>query len=137
MLAPLGRSPALLLGFFLLLAGCAVEPPPRCTGLPGHASLTADLYFGRAPVTDAVWRDFLATVVTPRFPAGLTFLDGTGQWRQPESGRIVAERATVLRIITDRNADTIRRLEEIRTAYRERFAQDSVGLVTAEVCASF
>jgi hypothetical protein len=88
-------------------------------------------------VSDAAWAAFLAGVVTPRFPAGLTVLDGSGQWRQPGSGRIVAERATVVRIVTDSGPDTSRRLEEIRAAYRSRFAQDSVGLVTVEGCASF
>ena len=48
-----------------------------------------------------------------------------------------AERATMLRIVTDSEPDTIRRFEEIRAAYRDRFAQDSVGLVIAEGCASF
>jgi hypothetical protein len=60
-------------------------------------------------------------------------------WR-PGSGRIGAERATVVRIVTDSAPDTIRRFdrrfEEIRGADRSRFAQDSVGLVTAAGCAA-
>jgi hypothetical protein len=111
--------------------------PPPCAGLAGWPAITADLYFGRGAVTDAAWAAFLAGVVTPRFPAGLTVFDGSGQWRQPGSGRVVAERATVVRIVTDSAPDTIRLLEEIRAAYRGRFAQDSVGLVTAAGCASF
>jgi hypothetical protein len=88
-------------------------------------------------VSDAAWANFLATVVTPRFPAGLTALDGRGQWQHPGNGRIVSERSTLLRIVTAPEPDTIRRLEEIRAAYRDHFDQDSVGLVTAESCASF
>ena len=35
---------------------------------------------------------FLATVVTPDFPDGLTITEARGQWRDPGSGRIIAER---------------------------------------------
>jgi hypothetical protein len=104
--------------------------------------MTATLFFGRSikgggVVDDAAWRDFLANAVTPRFPDGLTVLDGTGQWRQRDSGRIISERSTVVVIVADPSPKTSASLEEIRRAYRARFSQDSVGLVTEADCASF
>jgi hypothetical protein len=125
----------------LLLAGCAA-PAPRCAGLPGDAGVTVQLLFGRSlhgggRIDDAAWRDFLARSVTPRFPDGLTVLEGSGQWRQQSTGTIVSEPSTVVEIVTDASADTFQRLDAIRAEYRQRFDQEAVGLVVNESCASF
>jgi len=125
----------------LLLAGCAA-PEPRCTGMPGDAAVTVQLLFGRSMkgggrIDDAAWRDFLARSVTPRFPDGLTVLEGSGQWRQRATGQIVSEPSTLVEIVTTGSPETFRKLDAIRAEYRERFAQESVGLVVNESCASF
>ncbi len=99
--------------------------------------LTADLYFGRTAGDGTAWRGFLAEAVTPRFPSGFTVLDGTGQWRQRATGRIVSEPSTVVEIIAAPNAETLAALDAIRAEYRQRFAQESVGLALTESCASF
>ncbi len=118
----------------LLISGCAA---PGCVGLPGAPMLRADLYFGRTPGDDAAWRGFLAETVTRRFPSGFTVLDGTGQWRQRATGRIVAEPSTILEVIAAPNAETLAALDAIRAEYRQRFAQESVGLALTKSCASF
>ena len=93
------------------LAGCA---SPGCpVGEPG---MLAQLYFGRAmpngqPIDDTAWRDFLARAVTPRFPDGLTVLDGYGQWRRA-TGEITREPSTVVVIATD--TDAAARLDAVR-----------------------
>ncbi len=120
----------------LLLAGCAA-PQPRCTGIPGDASVTVQLLFGRSRTDDAAWRDFLARSVTPRFPDGLTVLEGSGQWRQRTTGRIISEPSTLVEIVTTASPETFRSLDTIRSEYRDRFTQESVGLVVSESCASF
>ena len=99
--------------------------------------VTADLYFGRAAADEEAWRDFLAGAVTPRFPSGFTVFDGDGQWRQPATGRILSEPSTVIVVVAEPGAATLAALEAIRADYRQRFAQDSVGLVLTESCASF
>jgi hypothetical protein len=89
-------------------AACAAGPSPmpaapaaRCE--PGDSSLVREvLYFGRnrpsgGVVSDAEWQGFLDQVVTPRFPAGLTVVDATGQWRG-KSGRVEREQAEILTI---------------------------------------
>jgi len=126
-------------------AACAGPPPPApdaCAGLQGDPGIAARLYFGRTqkggrPIDDAAWRSFLEQNVTPRFPLGFTVLDGYGQWQQRATGRIIREASTVIEIATDRSADTLWKLEAIRADYRERFEQESVGLVVTASCASF
>jgi hypothetical protein len=125
-----------------LLLGCAPPGLPPCAGADAHPALVAQLLFGRSlhgggEVSDADWQDFLARTVTPRFPDGLTALDAAGQWRVPTSGRIIAERSKLLLLVTQDTPSVRQSLEEIRAAYRARFGQDSVGLVTAPACAAF
>ena len=86
------------------------------------------------PIDDTAWRDFLARNITPRFPDGLTVLDGYGQWRRA-TGEITREPSTVVVIATDTNA--VARLDAIHTEYRAWFGQESVGLVATGNCSAF
>ena len=63
-----------------------------------HRSAAADaeisLMFGRniggeLGVTE--WSDFVASEITPRFPAGLTVDDALGQWRDAATGKAIKE----------------------------------------------
>jgi hypothetical protein len=128
-----------LLMTLLLAAGPAAAG--TCDRMGGSEQLNIQLLFGRSmpggtPVTDAAWQDFLASSVTPRFPDGLTVLDGYGQWRNA-AGSITHEPSTVVLIIAPAADDLQTRLDAIRTEYRRRFQQDSVGLIVAPACASF
>ena len=49
---------------------------------------------GGGEVSDAEWRAFLETEVTPRFPDGLTVLTAYGQWRS-SSGELARETSRV------------------------------------------
>jgi hypothetical protein len=131
----------------LLLAGCAHPPAPvgASAGLicpTGQERLrTAQLFFGRSidgkpDVTDAQFRDFMDNELTPRFPDGLTVLDGGGQWRGDEN-RLIREAAKVVMIVLTDRPDTERRIDAARAAYKQRFAQESVLLVTQPACVSF
>ena len=119
-------------GLVLLLSGCA---DPGCRGM-----LAAELLFGLSrpggSIDAAAFDDFLDRSVTPRFPAGLTVLDGAGRWRAPD-GRLTRERSKLVLIVTDPGPATRAGLEAIRSDYRARFDQQSVGLVLTRVCASF
>jgi hypothetical protein len=75
--------------------------------------------------------------VTPRFPDGLTVLDGRGQWRNPAGGEISREASSVLIILAPSADDLKTRLEAVRQDYKTRFRQQSVGLVTSTACADF
>jgi hypothetical protein len=91
-----------------------------------------ELYFGRSipgggTVTDAEWEQFLADVVTPRFPDGFTIMNATGQYRE-KNGTIDKEQTEVLVFFYPVNKRTVsrRKIEEIRRAYVKQFKQESV-----------
>ena len=103
--------------------------------------IEVDLLFGRniggrLGVTDKRWTVFLASEVTPRFPDGLTVFDASGQWRDAEKKRIVREPSKIVRIITA-DADAQAKIDAVVEAYKKRFHQQSVGVVTRPACVSF
>jgi hypothetical protein len=92
---------------------------------------------GRLGVGDAAWARFLAREITPRFPDGLTVLDAAGQWRDPASGRLAGERSRLVIIVAAAAPSTDGGIAAIVAAYKQRFHQNAVGVVTSDVCAAF
>ena len=82
------------------------------------------------------WRAFLDKEVTPRFPDGLTVLTGYGQWRN-SAGAIAKEKSVVLVIWHQQEPGSDAKIEAIRSAYKSRFAQESVMRVDGLSCVSF
>ena len=139
------RLPGLCVAAALTVLASAVQPAfgadaPACP--PGTEQFAEyRLFFGRSQgdrevVSDAAWRAFLASEVTPRFPDGLTVLDAAGQWREG-SGAIVRERSKLLLILARPDDDAMRRTDEIAEAYKRAFGQSSVLRVITPACASF
>lgn len=129
------------LGLVAGLAGCATAPPaPVCPA--GQEYLrTAQLFFGRnigdrPGVSEAEFSRFLDEELTTRFPDGLTVLDGGGQWRGPEN-KLIREAAKIVLIVLPRNRDSAARIEAVRSAYKARFHQEAVLLVTQAACVSY
>ena len=100
------------------------------------------LYMGRAEpdgevVDDAEWDAFLADAVTPRFPDGLTVLDGIGQWRgsddviQKESSKVLI----ILAPSDDEDAEAL--IEEVIDEYKLEFDQESVLKTVRKTCVAF
>jgi hypothetical protein len=128
----------------LALAGCATlrpepEPAPSCPAGQEHLR-TAQLFFGRnvgptASVSEADFRKFMDEEVTPRFPDGLTVMDGGGQWRGAENQLIREASKVVLIVLPPRGAGD--RINAVRDAYKKRFRRDSVLLITQAACVSF
>jgi hypothetical protein len=118
------------------IAGAAAEPALQCAGAQ-RPWVVAELLFGRGRTGDAAWRRFLASEITPRFPDGLTVLEGRGQWRAPGDTRISRQRSTVVMIAMPPSADNDERLRQIIEAYKARFRQQSVGLIVRPACVSF
>ena len=99
--------------------------------------VAAELFFGvEGRGLEARFVDFLDRSVTPRFPAGLTVLDGAGRWRAG-NGRMTAERSKLVLIVADPGEETVARLQAVRGEYKARFGQESVGLMLSRVCADF
>ena len=103
--------------------------------------MVAELLFGlgiagNPAVTPAAFDAFVAADIAPRFPDGMTVLPASGAWRAPD-GQRVSEGSRMVVIVAPDDASTAERLHAIRAAYRARFAQKSVGLITIQSCASF
>lgn len=96
---------------------------------PGTTFLRTELYFGsqqpKGQVSPAEFDRFVDKVVTPRFPDGLTQLTGEGQFLG-SAGPIEEKSFVVILLypISDQQAN--REIEEIRTAYKLKFQQESV-----------
>lgn len=133
---------ALLLCLALALAAAACAEP-ETTDCPDGAEEWVEhrVFMGRGDgdvevVGDEAWDAFLADVVTPRFPDGLTVLDASGQWRNSE-GSIERERSKVLLIMAPPEADALRLINEISDEYKQRFNQEAVLQAVTDACVSF
>lgn len=123
------------------LLGCATAPvAPSCA--EGQQWLrTAQLFFGRnindqMGVSDEAFRKFTDEELTPRFPDGLTILDGGSQWRGPEN-KLIREASKIVLIVLPREGDAMRRVDAVRSAYKARFKQDALLVITQAACVSF
>ena len=130
----------------MLLAGCAMPgetvPSSACLLPNQKPMLVAELFFGRnipgrAPVSEAEWADFVTRVITPNFPDGFTVFDGAGQWRDPHSGAIAREPPKILLAAAYPRPDLKDRIAATIEAYRARYPQKSVGLLTRWECGAF
>lgn len=140
---------------FLIAQGC-VESRTLTTALPAPASSIdrhscagpgtlyrrTELFLGLSrpggqPVTIGEFARFLKEVVTPRFPAGFTVLEGHGQFRD-RHGTIIQEDTRIVVLLydpLDRTADA--RIEAIRRAYAQAFRQGSVLRADGTACVWF
>ena len=125
-----------------LTTGAAVTPSgAESPGLMSGCAqrIYARLFFGlegpRGSVSETEWDAFLRDVVVPRFPGGLTVVHARGHW-QAAGEPPHREASRVLEIVYDERADADRRIDEIATAYKADFQQDSVMVIRmpASVC---
>lgn len=102
----------------------------------------AQLFFGlnvqgRGPVTSSEWSKFSASTLTRYFPDGFTAYDGSGQWMDPKTHRIIREPAKVVVVVANEDAAFAKNVASVADAYRTEFRQQSVGVVTQTACAAF
>jgi hypothetical protein len=133
----------------LLLAACsATAPSPRLDGTDtapcsgGRQRMTRiELYFGLSrpggTVSDAEFRAFVDSQVTPRFPDGLTVLAGSGQWRDARGVLHVEGSKLLIVMVAANEAQVDAKIEAIRDEYRRRFEQQSVLRADGSACVSF
>src|SRR5690349_8180010 len=147
--------PAVIVIALLGLAGCAsagpaansrpapiqATPPTACPDgtKPG---VIVQMIFGRnignkLGVGEADWTRFMDQEVTPRFPDGLTVLNGAGQWRDTDTGRVVREPNKILLVALPEGTETRTRLKEVAETYKQRFKQQAVAMFQEAACVSF
>jgi len=100
------------------------------TGGCATSLMRSELYFGASrtngpDVSQADWQSFVDDVITPRFPDGLTVLEGNGQWRMKD-GSLAKEKSRIVILVHSNSAQDRKKLDEIRDAYKSRFAQEAV-----------
>jgi hypothetical protein len=132
----------LLLSAFAF-GGCATleaEPTPACAA--GQEPMrTAQLFFGRnigdkPGVSEADFQRFVDTELTPRFPQGLTILEGGGQWKGAEN-TLIREASKVVVLVFPAGGGGMAKVREAREAYKKRFRQEAVLTVTQDACVAF
>ena len=134
----------------LLAGGCASTAPTTASmqgdaARPAHSSrwIRSELYFavgnedGTGVIDESKWRAFLDSEVTPRFPDGLTVLDGYGQWRFQQDGRLVRQRCKVLVVLHDSGTKSREHIEAIRVAWKAMTGHESVLWASGAVDVSF
>lgn len=140
------RRLTMLSGALALAAACTAQPSPAPVPVAacarGDTALVRDVvYFGRnrpggGSVSDAEWQGFLNQVVTPRFPAGLTVVQATGQWKG-QSGVVEQERSEIVTLLHNGDDTARRSVEEIAAEYKHRFQQEAVLRERTPTCARF
>jgi hypothetical protein len=126
------------------LAGCSAvsQPAARCPLPREEPYVRIEMFFGanipgRGPISDSEWADFVAHAVTDQFPDGFTVVEGAGQWYDQTSGKLVREASKVLIVAADPESDLQTRIGSVVAAYKARFQQQSVGIITSEACGAF
>jgi hypothetical protein len=117
----------------------AATPHVRTTLYFGLSLPTADAAedsIAAHTISETQWEAFLRDQVTPRFPAGLTVVEATGQWREA-TGVITHERSKVLTLLHQDTPEARNTLADLVAIYKRTFHQESVLWESAPVCAGF
>ena len=109
--------------------------------LNGSMHMRTELVFGMSravgpDITEGEFQSFIDDQVTPRFPDGLTVLDGNGQFKDSR-GVIVQEKSKLLILLYPFARKSGRKIDEIRREYQAMFQQQSVLRVDEAMCVSF
>jgi hypothetical protein len=128
------------------IVACAPRAHAPAEPSPLHAGtyVLETLFFGESikggeSISESDWQSFLADVITPRFPLGLTVIDANGQWQGP-GGAIAHEASKVVMIVyanDDSAAYRSAKIGTIDSLYKSRFNQESVLRLRSIVQASF
>ena len=127
---------------FLLATGMTAGPAGATQECPKGLEPVSEfrLFFGLADstgktVTEEEWQGFLADTITPRFRAGLTVLEGRGQWLEP-TGNLQREPVKVLMGAVAADVDqSMALVDEISVEFQARFDQDPVFRMWNAACA--
>ena len=89
--------------------------------------MKSEIYFGLRSadgqaVGENAWEEFVAEVIMPRFPEGLTILDARGR----SGGSASLDRVKVLVLVHPNSPDAQTRLGEITTEFKKRFGSARV-----------
>lgn len=102
-----------------------------------------ELYFGLTrpggvPITEMEWIDFLNKSVTPRFPDGLTIIQGDGRYRN-NTGTLTEEPSRMIVVLSPfvKYLEASQKIDRMANEYIVRFDQESVLASSSEARARF
>jgi len=132
----------------LVIATLVAATLSACTNTGGEHACTGTsqvetrLYLGLsqpggANVSEAAFRKFLKSEITPRLPEGYTLLDGQGFWREDRSGKTISEPSRVLIHLHDASTEKNSTLDAIAAAYKQAFRQEAVLRTDTKTCVAF
>jgi hypothetical protein len=109
--------------------------------LKGRMHMRTELLFGLSrhagpDISEPEFKRFVDEQIVPRFPEGLTIVTGNGRFKDAH-GNIVQETSKLLVVLYEFGPQRSEQIEEIRTAYRARFQQQSVLRIDEMQCVSF
>jgi hypothetical protein len=104
--------------------------------------VVVQLFFGesigsKGRVTKRQWNRFAKDILTPHFSDGFTAYDAEGQWFDAATKRVVREPSKVVIAARDGFKDIRSDVDAVTAAYKARFHQQSVGIVTMQACGAF
>jgi hypothetical protein len=103
-----------------------------CSARRGDEPIVSRLYFGLSTPTDTIsvgaFDAFVDSVITPRFPDGLTRYQAQGQWRD-DRGVVRKEGCVVVEIVHACSPADSTGIADIVERYKAAFRQQSVLLV--------
>lgn len=110
---------------FVSFASAQAQAPWRSAD-----TLKSEIFFGlRLPngktVSEDDWSKFLAEVVVPRFPGGLTVIDGAGRSADAAKSGNPVNPTKILVLVHPNVGDSQDKLGQIKAEYRKRFGADA------------
>lgn len=114
----------------------------RCrSGFGAESFVRTELFFGLSRpggvVSESEFKAFVDSRVTPRFPDGLTLLSGIGQFREANQAITVEGSKLLILLYPKQDAEATRKIEQIRSDYKQTFQQQSVLRADEASCVSF
>jgi len=102
--------------------------------------VSTELIFGLdrkgTQIPEEQFQGFVDAQITPRFPDGFSVIDVKGQY-QMSTGQIIKEPSKLLLIYNDGTRATSKKLEDLRTLYKQQFEQESVLRTDEIICVAF
>jgi hypothetical protein len=141
----------LLSAMLAVIAGCGAmpsDPAPSRGAVPaamsdalGHAMVRTELVFGLTrddgtAIDEMDWQHFVDSAIAAWFPNGFTVIDANGRWRGLE-GNVVSKPSRVVVLFHDGSEANLRKIDELRRIYCQRFGQQSVLRASGSVWVAF